>query len=212
MIDCHIYLLGDDAVAIRPKDKASRHGIAQSLRSGGDWLDVVSGKEIVAVQFNPLHVAPSEAMKRLDIWRKDYSGASGEAREPITLHLDTSEVNAPDLMRLAQQNGLSTQALLQKIVRSSLIVDMLGFTPGFAYVEGVDPELVAERLSVPRQKVSAGSVGLLSGQLGLYALAGPGGWPIIGRLQEKLFDPDRDQPFLLQAGQPIVLKLVDQPK
>ena len=82
---------------------------------------------------------------------------------------------------------------------------MLGFMPGFAYVEGVDSTLKAERLSTPRQRLDAGSVGILSGQLGLYGLAGPGGWPVIGRLTETLFDVGRDVPFLLQEGQTIRL-------
>nr|WP_321510761.1 carboxyltransferase domain-containing protein [uncultured Hyphomonas sp.] len=207
MIDCDIALLGDDAVSLRPVDREHRHTLAQSLRESERWVDVVPGKEIVAVQFDPQVTAPAEAVAGLEDWLKNYDGQSSGAGEPMELVLDTSAANAPDLEALAQQNKLSPEAFLQKVIQSKLVVDMLGFTPGFAYVDGVDKSLVAERLSVPRVKVPAGSVGLLSGQIGLYALEGPGGWPIIGRLNKKLFDAEKRNPFLLQAGQPISLKL-----
>ncbi|MCA8892170.1 MAG: carboxyltransferase domain-containing protein [Hyphomonas sp.] len=208
MIDCNISLLGDDAVCLRPADRAHRHALAQALRTSGRWLDVVPGKEVVAVRFDPFMCAPSEAVARIKDWLKGYEEQSPGTGRPIELTLDTSSASAPDLEALAQQNNLSTDAFLQKVIESDLVVDMLGFTPGFAYVDGVDTSLVAERLSVPRVRVPAGSVGLLSGQVGLYALGGPGGWPIIGRVHEMLFDAKRHEPFLLQAGQPITLKLV----
>lgn len=209
MIDSRTFLLGDDAVAIHPKDKNVRHEIARALRSTGDWIDVVPGKEIVAAQFDPLFVSPGEAKERIETWLGNFDGVTGEPGTPIDLHLDVSGQNAPDLYDLAKQNGLSPEVFLEKVFRSELVVDMLGFTPGFAYVEGVDPALTAERLSVPRQRVFAGSVGILNGQLGLYGLEGPGGWPIIGRLTEKLFDPERENAFLLQEGRLIRLKLAD---
>lgn len=199
-------MLGDDAVAIRPEDRTMRHPIARALRATGDWIDVVPGKEIVAAQFDPLTVRPADAIARMEACLAGFKYGNAEPVTPVELHLDFSADKAPDLDGIAQQNGLSREVLLDRIFHSDLVVDMLGFTPGFAYVEGVDRSLRAERLSVPRQRVAAGSVGLVSGQLGLYGLQGPGGWPIIGRLRERLFDSDRQPPFLLHAGQPIKLK------
>ena len=83
---------------------------------------------------------------------------------------------------------------------------MLGFTPGFAYLSGLSPMLLAERLAKPRVRVPAGSIGLITGQVGLYALEGPGGWPIIGRLQVPLFDRAAPNPFRLAPGDGVVLR------
>lgn len=208
MQDFRIFLIGDDAVAIQPPDRIFRHPLARSLRASGEWIDVVPGKEFVAAQFDPASLLPKDAVRRMEAWLESFHIKPNQAGEVVDLHLDTSGPNAPDLEHLAASNGLSPAAFLEKVTQSDLIVDMLGFTPGFAYVEGVDPVLEAERLSVPRQKVAAGSVGLLRGQLGLYGLAGPGGWPIIGRLTNKLFDPHRERPFLLMEGVRVRLNLV----
>lgn len=207
MIGYELFLIGDDAVAIRPDERQLRHPLARVLRQGGDWIDVVPGKEVVAVRFDPMQLLPSQALQSVFDWLESFQPDESPVLEAIDLHLDVSSASAPDLALLAGANGLTPSAFLDRIANSRLCVDMLGFTPGFAYVEGVDTRLHAERLATPRQRVQAGSVGMVSGQLGLYGLAGPGGWPVIGRLTETLFDPKRSKPFLLQEGQAIRLHL-----
>lgn len=210
MSDYQTFLLGDDAVAVRPNNRRDRHPLARSLREAQHWIDVVPGKEIVAAQFDPAALKPQDALHLMQSWLNAFSAEATDETPEVRLQLDTSGDNAPDLEELAARNGLSVSAFLQKVIRSNLVVDMLGFTPGFAYVEGLDPELDAERLATPRQRVAAGSVGILSGQLGLYGLSGPGGWPLIGRLTNTLFDPNRKSPFLLTEGTRIRLELVGQ--
>ena len=77
----------------------------------------------------------------------------------------------------------------------------MGFTPGFAYISGMPDGLNITRLDLPRSRVPAGLVGLSAAFTGLYALAGPGGWPLIGRTEATLFSPARANPFLLAPGQ-----------
>lgn len=207
MIGHHLFLIGDDAVAIQPDDRLMRHPLASALRQTGEWIDIVPGKQVVAVQFDPVQLLPSQALRSVANWLEGFRPEDQQTMDVVDLHLDVSGVHAPDLAAIAEVNGLSVSAFLDRIVRSELCVDMLGFTPGFAYVEGVDADLKSERLATPRQRVLAGSVGMVSGQLGLYGLSGPGGWPIIGRLRETLFDPSRADPFLLSEGQTVRLHL-----
>jgi KipI family sensor histidine kinase inhibitor len=77
---------------------------------------------------------------------------------------------------------------------------MIGFTPGFPYLGGLDERLATPRKKQPRQRVPAGSVGIADRQTGIYSADSPGGWQIIGRTPVKLFDLTRAEPFLLQAG------------
>ena len=79
-------------------------------------------------------------------------------------------------------------------------VDMIAFTPGFAFIGGLDKRLNVPRRELPRQRVPAGSVGIADGRTGIYALPSPGGWTLIGRTPYPLFDPMADDPFRLQAG------------
>lgn len=200
-----IYFVGDDALAIPVPGRAERHALAASLRASGMWIDVVPGKGEVTVQFDPLRLPPAEALELLAVQAAKAELEGESAPRTLTLRMKTDEASAPDLARIAAENGLAPEAFLARIFASPLVVDMMGFTAGFAYVAGVDASLTAPRLDTPRQKVPAGSVGVLTGQLGFYALAGPAGWPIIGQVTTQLFDAAREAPFTLDAGMQIIL-------
>lgn len=203
-----IQFVGDDALAIAMPDRESRDAYAEALREGGRWSDIVMGKHHVTVQFDPLELLPSEARLLLADELKHLSFSGGRDRRMIELEMRTDPQSAPDLDRLAAENGMDINDLLDRIAGSDLTVDMLGFTPGFAYIAGLDPGLDAKRLDVPRQRVAPGSVGMIRGQIGLYALQGPGGWPIIGRISEPLFDPGASQPSKLSPGMKVRFRIV----
>ena len=77
---------------------------------------------------------------------------------------------------------------------------MLGFLPGFAYMGEIDARIHAPRGQTPRLEVARGSVGIAGRQTGIYSLASPGGWQIIGKTETKLFTPEAANPTFLQAG------------
>jgi len=77
---------------------------------------------------------------------------------------------------------------------------MLGFTPGFPYLGGMDPRIATPRLENPRIKIPAGSVGIAGEQTGIYPVDSPGGWRIIGRTPVNIYDPFRTPPVLFSAG------------
>jgi inhibitor of KinA len=79
-------------------------------------------------------------------------------------------------------------------------VNCLGFTPGFPYLSGLPPALRTPRRPVPRKQVPAGSVGIGGSQTGIYPMTSPGGWNIIGRTPIRLFNPQKNPPALLCAG------------
>ena len=77
---------------------------------------------------------------------------------------------------------------------------MIGFMPGFPYLGGMSPKIVMPRKATPRAKIPAGSVGIAGNQTGIYPAESPGGWQIIGKTPLKLFEPTREPPALLRAG------------
>ena len=107
----------------------------------------------------------------------------------------------PDLADVAKYAGLTEEEAVAIHAGGEYPVYLLGFTPGFPYLGGMDGRIATPRLATPRTKVAAGSVGIAGAQTGVYPVASPGGWRIIGRTPVKLYDPGRQQPFLLQAGQ-----------
>ena len=106
----------------------------------------------------------------------------------------------PDLQELSAMVSLSADEVIAEHCSSDYLIYMLGFTPGFPYLGGLSARIACPRLSSPRTLVPAGSVGIAEQQTGIYPLATPGGWRIIGRTPVRLFDPTSDQPFPLQAG------------
>lgn len=107
---------------------------------------------------------------------------------------------APDLDLLSQHFGLEKEQIIHLHTHTVFRVYMLGFMPGFPYMGSLPKALETPRKTSPRLRVPAGSVGLAGLQTGIYPIESPGGWQIIGRTPIKIFDPEREQPFYLQAG------------
>lgn len=197
---------GDDALRVVTGQTDLRYGIATSLQGNPAWTEVIVGRESVTVQFNPLHLPVQEAVASLSAALTSPNRIERVGQPPLVLSLFTDGDHAPDLSACAAANHHSENELIDRIVSSELVVDMIGFAPGFAYIAGVDPTLSGERLAHPRQKTPAGSIGFIKGFLGVYALEGPGGWPIIGHTDFALFDKNAENPVILSPGRKIILK------
>lgn len=106
----------------------------------------------------------------------------------------------PDLADVASYHQLSIEEVISLHSSRPYLVYMLGFAPGFPYLGGLSPRIATPRLSRPRARVAAGSVGIAGSQTGVYSIESPGGWRIIGRTPLHLYDPENEQPILLNAG------------
>ncbi|MCH4890559.1 5-oxoprolinase subunit PxpB [Acidaminobacter sp. JC074] len=105
-----------------------------------------------------------------------------------------------DLERVSKHTGLSLEEVIESHSSRDYLIYMIGFTPGFPYLGGMDERLTTPRLEVPRTKIQAGSVGIGGKQTGIYPLATPGGWNIIGKTPLKLYDQAHSK-TLLKMGQ-----------
>jgi inhibitor of KinA len=106
---------------------------------------------------------------------------------------------ARDIEQLAKEKNLSVDEVIHIHASKQYQVYMLGFLPGFAYMGKVDERIILPRKPQP-VTVVAGSVGIAGKQTGIYPLASPGGWQIIGRTPLKLFDVMKEEPTLLKTG------------
>lgn len=105
-----------------------------------------------------------------------------------------------DMDVVVTHTGLNKEEIVKRHTSVKYLVYMLGFTPGFCYLGGMDQALSTPRKEVPSQKILAGAVGIAGNQTGIYPIESPGGWQIIGRTPLKLFDPEKKNPFLVEAG------------
>ena len=113
-----------------------------------------------------------------------------------------------DLEALAKTHSLTCEEVIHLHSQVEYKVAMMGFSPGFVYLSGMDEILITPRLSSPRMNVPSGSIGIAGDQTGIYSIQSPGGWQLIGRTPLSLFDPQNADPFMFSPGDRIRFKPV----
>lgn len=106
-----------------------------------------------------------------------------------------------DLTDMERLTGLSREEIIELHSSVDYKIYMLGFLPGFVYLGGLDKRLEVPRLDTPRVRIGKGAVGIGGNQTGIYPMDSPGGWRLIGGTPVDLYDPEREDPVLLRAGE-----------
>lgn len=106
----------------------------------------------------------------------------------------------PDLNDVSAAHGLTLAQVIELHSSPTYLVYFLGFVPGFAYLGELPNALVTPRLATPRRSVPPGSVGIAGNQTGVYPVATPGGWRLLGRTPISMFRPEHDGLSLLSIG------------
>jgi KipI family sensor histidine kinase inhibitor len=152
------------------------------------------------IQYNPMETDLDSLMTRLS--EIEESLDSIELPKPRIIEIPTIYGGAfgEDLKFVAEHNGIREDEVVKIHSSVDYRIYMLGFSPGFPYLGGMNEKIETPRLKTPRTKIPAGSVGIAGKQTGIYPMESPGGWQLIGRTPLKLYDPSRSTPVLLQAG------------
>ena len=175
-------------------------------------LEVLPTYRSVLVYYDPLVCSYAEMFDAVN-------GAVEGLVEPISVNSSLKIVeipvvyggdDGPDLHFVADHAGITEDAVIELHSGTDYRVYMLGFSPGFPYLGGLDERIAAPRLKTPRVSVPAGSVGIAESQTGVYPNAGPGGWRIIGRTSVTLFDVNSSTPSLITPATKVRFIPVDQ--
>lgn len=205
--------LGDQACLVRCQSESHAVQLASRLRqlAPGWLLDLVPAYSTVGVFFN----ADQKTVAEVINWLKQFDempaeNVNGEANSrlhkiPVCYEL------GPDLPRVAELTKLTAEEVVRWHTGTVYTVYAIGFVPGFPYL-GYLPEPLQglSRLPSPRLRVEPGSVGLTGRQTGIYPLARPGGWNLIGKTPLQLVDVEQND-FPIRVGdqvefQPIALE------
>ena len=154
----------------------------------------------VLVDFDP-HLYDHEQaadvlVRRMEAHREDAPPPDRLVEIPVCFGGDFG----PDLSDVAHHTRLAPERVVELFSAAEYVVYFVGFSTCFPYLGGLPPELATPRLSAPRKHVPVGSVAIGGPQAGIYPLASPGGWRLIGRTTLRLFDPAGAPPPLLRMG------------
>jgi 5-oxoprolinase (ATP-hydrolysing) subunit B len=173
--------------------------LANEFRKRPGVREVVPGMNNLTVAVDPQAADTDRLLEEMQAgWRR--STAASLRRHEVRIPVQYGGQAGWDLDEVARHTGLSHAQIIELHSAPMYTVFFLGFLPGFAYLGGMNPRLATPRHREPRLQVPAGSVAIGGNQTGVYPLASPGGWQIIGSTSLKLFDMDRDPPALLLPG------------
>lgn len=152
------------------------------------------------VQYNPSQVVYKELIDGLKELSENLDEEKLSKQRIIEVPVIYGQEFGPDIEFVASHNNMSVDEVIQIHTSNDYLIFMLGFTPGFPYLGGMSDKLATPRLETPRKKIPVGSVGIAGKQTGIYPIESPGGWQLIGRTPINLYDPYREPPILMQAG------------
>lgn len=199
------YLLGEKAVVLElepPVMLASQQriwGLLERLNASDEVSEAIPGMNNISVVLKDPQRLALDGIEWLQRWWEESEAVIPTPRR-IEIPVVYGGVAGPDLDAVARQNDLTPAQVVTLHSSAEYIVYFLGFQPGFAYLGGLPDILATPRRAEPRLEVAAGSVGIGGSQTGIYPLATPGGWQIIGRTPLSLFNPDNASPTLLLPG------------
>ncbi len=179
--------------------------LERNLRKAGipGVLETVPSYRALMVRYDPAVLSYEQLQKQI----KDLEGREESAEREVTrtiIHLIPCCYGGhygEDLAGMEKLTGLTSEEMIRIHAGTDYKIYMLGFLPGFVYLGGMDERIAVPRLDEPRVAIPAGSVGIGGKQTGVYPIASPGGWRLIGTTPVKFYDPGREKPILCSAGE-----------
>lgn len=203
------YLLaGDKALTIEYGDEISEdisgkvRSMMVALESNkiDGIIETVPTYRSLMVHYDALTIGYDELVKKL----KDLENKLEDIFLPESKVIEIPTVYGGeyglDIENVAYHNKITVDEVIKIHSSKEYLIYMLGFTPGFPYLGGMDERIATPRLESPRTKIRKGSVGIAGSQTGIYPIDSPGGWQLIGKTPLKLYEPKIEIPILLKAG------------
>jgi KipI family sensor histidine kinase inhibitor len=198
---------GDQSIVVEfgdtidPDINALVHRTAAAIRDAhvDGVMEMVPTYRSLLLYYDPLQTTPDDleqTIRGLDVADGD-STVRHRLVEIPTLY---GGEYGPDLGFVAQNAGMTESQVVETHSGTDYLVYTMGFSPGFPYLGGLDQQLATPRLRSPRTLIPAGSVGIAESQTGVYPVASPGGWRLIGRTPLRLFDPGASPPTVIDTG------------
>jgi len=203
------YLVAGDSALVMEFGNSISEDINRKIRSMGYAIEngkidgiteIVPTYRSLMVHYNPMTIEYDILVQELKVLENELENIELPAPRVYEIPTLYGGKYGPDIENVAKHNGLTVEQVIGIHTSKDYLIYMLGFTPGFPYLGGMDERIATPRLANPRTKIHAGTVGIAAAQTGIYPIESPGGWQLIGRTPLKLYHPFREKPILLKAG------------
>lgn len=203
-----LYLGKETSPTVSARVQAAAAAIEQAL--GVDLVDLVPSYASLLIIYNALttdHMAVTATVRDCiaDLSADDEADGNTVVL-PVYYHPEVGE----DLEALAAAAGMSTDDVIAIHSGTEYRVYAIGFAPGFAYLGQVDERIAAPRQSTPRLKVPRGAVAIADRQTAVYPAQSPGGWNLIGRCPQRMFDPQATPTMPVSVGDKVRFEAIDR--
>lgn len=218
MYDVRILTVGDCAVSVEFGQEISldiNHKV-MALKLVLEREAMVGIEEMIPtycsllIQYNPMELRYGQLRDKLEALAGQLDTVEMPPKQVVEIPVAYGGEFGPDLAEVASCHNMTEAEVIKLHSAPEYPIYMLGFVAGFPYLGGMDKSIATPRKASPRLKIAAGSVGIAGEQTGIYSVESPGGWQIIGRTPLKLYDVNRQEPVLLQAGQYIKFKPITE--
>lgn len=173
--------------------------VAEQARAQENVVEVVVGMNNFTIFHNLLANSNTLISTIQQLWQ-NYQAQVSQAPRLIEIPVHYGGEFGEDLFEVAKFHNTTAEDIIRRHTEPTYTVFMIGFQPGFPYLNGLPENLHTPRRDVPRTKVPAGSVGIGGSQTGIYPFTSPGGWQLLGRTELPLFNIQHNPPTLLSAG------------
>jgi KipI family sensor histidine kinase inhibitor len=207
---------GDSAITVEFSrnidDEANRRVLALDRTMARDAItgvtETVPTYRSLLVHYDPVQIGSEELGEKL----------TALARLPVPPTISTRRWRIPvtyggehgiDLEDVAKTLNTTLDDIVARHVAGDYRVAMIGFTPGWSYLSGLENFLHLPRRQNPRLLTPAGTISIGGVQTGVQCLAGPSGWHLLGRTAVRTYQLHRDPIFLLEPGDAVTFSAVD---
>ena len=197
-----------DAIDLAVNHKVRTMAIVLGADLPEGVIEVIPTYRSLLIVYDPVKTAPQQLVEVLISLEQRLPEIQIPPPKTVEIPVCYGGEFGPDIEFVAKSHGLPVEEVVRLHSEPEYPIYMIGFTPGFPFLGGLPETLHTPRLETPRTLVPEGSVGIANNQTGMYPVASPGGWQLIGRTPLKLFAPERRNPFLYQAGDRIKFKAI----
>ena len=208
-MDIKVMPAGDSALVVEFGNEINEavnekvHALAKKIRQKNipGITEMIPTFRSLLVSYNMLQISYSKLSVMLSVLSRELEMNQGAHHRIVKIPCCYGARFGADLTDMERLTGLSREEIIELHSSVDYKIYMLGFLPGFVYLGGLDKRLEVPRLDTPRVRIGKGAVGIGGNQTGIYPMDSPGGWRLIGGTPVDLYDPEREDPVLLRAGE-----------